>query len=284
MCAALELRRGCASADLVERVVDEEFAVAEHWDEEIAFLGQGVGVILCDGTVPRAVVDEEEPSCLGLLPRVRDGILEHVAPGALAVYEDRRTLERILARVPVGVLLEEPTARAERDVVAGPPGNCHRVEDPLKHDGVDAIALDHTDVRVQDLVPLRVGRRPERAAEDLEHARNHDDRVAGVGTDDERPITSEHLLAKLATPQALTRAVDIERVRHDRDEPRRELLEHVLEREPFVGAAPRRNRRMLRRRNRKARHPRAVDVARQQERGHRVRPLEVDEMRGPTDR
>ncbi len=219
---------------------------------------------------------KHETASLGALAGVRDGILHDISP--LPIDADGGALEGELHGIAVH-LLKQTTAGAESDVVGGPASRFGGRKDRSERVPIDAVTLDDSHVRVEDLESLGVGGKAKPGAEQVQDLHDDGRGIAAIRPNHEYTVTREHLLAQLAAPQLFAGVEDVVGVGDDGDEPGRKCSEHIPEGIHLMLTTPRGDRRVLGGRNREPRHRRAVEALEHHEGRNGIGAHEVQEVR-----
>src|SRR5215469_11119445 len=269
----------CPVAYLSHGLRNKYLALAENRSQPIFWVGC---VPAGARRTPDAIAKMEgQASALGRLVVAFDGIFEHVAILALDGYV--RALESKLLGVAIQ-LLEKRAAHAEGDVVGRPAGTVHRGESVLDRPVVNAIALNHANFRVQHAITLAVGLMAKLLSQNFENLQHYGTRIAGIGTNHERPRTPQHFLFQQLAPELFTRLVNVVGVADYRDQPLRKLGQHIVVSPDFVFTAPGGNGGMFRRRYAEAFHvARFIVFLEDANARDRVRAFEVDQMARSAD-
>src|SRR5258707_966194 len=119
--------------------------------------------------------------------------------GRTVIDADRGAFQREAQRVAID-LLQERAAHSEAPVVHGPASAGQLENHILNGVVVHAIALDEADLRRDPLPALSVDFVAEFFGGDVENSFEDSNRIAAVGTNDERAFALHHLVAQSAAP------------------------------------------------------------------------------------
>ncbi len=169
---------------------------------------------------------KHETASLGALAGIRDGILHGVAPAAIDA--DGGALEGKLHGIAVH-LLKQAAAGAEGDVIGGPAGRFGGGKDRSERGAIDAVALDDSHVRVEDLEALGIGGKAKSRAEQVQDLHDDGRRIAAVRAHHKYTVAREYLLTQLTAPQLFAGVEDVVGIRDHGHEPRRKCGQHVPE-------------------------------------------------------